>query len=144
MNYDRLLQLGGIDRVVPPIPGYITKEQLQGEIDDINKRLDGDERQYENVFYIGAGSAYTDVLDNAHMKPVSKSMKISTNVTCANGDNIILVILSSFRDNFFRADMNGFEIPFTESTQTVDGVQYNILVSENTYQADTYNIDINQ
>lgn len=35
MNYDRLLQLGGIDREVPPIPGYITKEQLQGEIDGI-------------------------------------------------------------------------------------------------------------
>ena len=36
MNYDRLLQLGGIDREVPPMPGYITKEQLQGEIDGIN------------------------------------------------------------------------------------------------------------
>lgn len=35
MRYDRLLQLGGIDREVPPIPGYITKEQLQGEIDGI-------------------------------------------------------------------------------------------------------------
>ena len=35
MNYDRLLQLGGIDREVPPIPGYITKEQLQGEIEGI-------------------------------------------------------------------------------------------------------------
>lgn len=36
MNYDRLLQLGGIDREVPPIPGYITKEHLQGEIDVIS------------------------------------------------------------------------------------------------------------
>lgn len=39
MNYDRLLQLGGIDREVPPIPGYITKEQLQGEIDGIGAMI---------------------------------------------------------------------------------------------------------
>lgn len=42
MNYDRLLQLGGVDRVVPPIPGYITKEQLQGEIDGIDTLIPED------------------------------------------------------------------------------------------------------
>lgn len=47
MNYDRLLQLGGIDREVPPIPGYITKEQLQGEIDGI-KALIPEEASEEN------------------------------------------------------------------------------------------------
>jgi len=36
MNYDRLLQLGGIDREVPPIPQYISKEYLQEEINDLN------------------------------------------------------------------------------------------------------------
>jgi hypothetical protein len=35
MNYDRLLQLGGIDREVPPIPQYISKDDLQKEIDDL-------------------------------------------------------------------------------------------------------------
>lgn len=119
-------------------------EKIQGDIDDINQRLDDDERQYENVFFMGAGDDYTDVLGSACMKPVNKSMKISTNVTCEDGDNVILVILNSFRSNFLRADMNGFEIPFTESTETVDGNLYNILVSENTYQAGTYNIEINQ
>jgi hypothetical protein len=39
MNYDRLLQLGGIDREVPPIPGYITKEELQKEIDAKQDKL---------------------------------------------------------------------------------------------------------
>lgn len=39
MNYDRLLQLGGIDREVPPIPGYITKEELKDGIDDINSKI---------------------------------------------------------------------------------------------------------
>lgn len=39
MNYDRLLQLGGIDREVPPIPGYITKDELKKDIDDINSKI---------------------------------------------------------------------------------------------------------
>ena len=144
MNYDRLLQLGGIDREVPPIPGYISKEHLQDEIADINARLDNEERQYEDVFYMGAGNAYTDVLDNSHMKPVNKSMKLSVNVTCTDGDNIILVIADSFRANFLRADMSGTEIPFTETQVTVNEVLYDVLISDNTYQAGTYNIDINQ
>jgi hypothetical protein len=39
MNYDRLLQLGGIDRDVPPIPKYISKEELKESIDDINSKI---------------------------------------------------------------------------------------------------------
>ena len=39
MNYDRLLQLGGIDREVPPIPGYITKEELKRDIENINSKI---------------------------------------------------------------------------------------------------------
>ena len=144
MNYDRLLQLGGIDREVPPIQPYISKEQLQGEIDGINERLDNEERQYEDVFFIGVGSSYTDVLDKAHMKPVNKAMKLSVNLTCANGDNIIVAIADSFRSNFVRADMSGTQIPFTESQETVDGIVYDILISDNSYQAGTYNIEINQ
>lgn len=34
MNYDRLLQLGGIDREVPPIPPYISKEELKKYVDE--------------------------------------------------------------------------------------------------------------
>ena len=55
MNYDRLLQLGGIDREVPPIPGYITKEQLQGEIDGINTLIPdeaSDENQLADKAYV--------------------------------------------------------------------------------------------
>lgn len=39
MNYDRLLQLGGIDRQVPPIPGYISKQELKDGIDAINAKI---------------------------------------------------------------------------------------------------------
>ena len=47
MNYDRLLQLGGIDREVPPIPPYISKEGLQQEISalDVSKVEKVDENQ---------------------------------------------------------------------------------------------------
>ena len=39
MNYDRLLQLGGIDREVPPIPPYIAKEELKQWQDDQEKEI---------------------------------------------------------------------------------------------------------
>ena len=39
MNYDRLLQLGGIDREVPPIPGYISKEELKEWQDNQEKEI---------------------------------------------------------------------------------------------------------
>ena len=39
MNYDRLLQLGGIDREVPPIPQYISKEELKKWQDDQEKEI---------------------------------------------------------------------------------------------------------
>lgn len=39
MNYDRLLQLGGIDRPVPPVPGYISKEELKEWQDDQEKEI---------------------------------------------------------------------------------------------------------
>ena len=120
-----------------------TVDPVEEEVKEIKERLDAMESQHENVFYMGAGTSYTDVLNSAHMKPVNVSMKINADVVCENGDNIILVIESSFRKYFFRADMNGVEMGFTESTQTVDGVEYKVLTSENTYGAGTYNIDIN-
>ena len=39
MRYDRLLQLGGIDREVPPIPQYISKEELKEWQDDQEKEI---------------------------------------------------------------------------------------------------------
>ena len=39
MNYDRLLQLGGIDSEVPPVTGYISKEELKEWQDDQEKEI---------------------------------------------------------------------------------------------------------
>ena len=60
MNYDRLLQLGGIDRDVPPIPGYITKEQLQGEINGIGALIPEEateDNQLADKEYVNSGIA---------------------------------------------------------------------------------------
>ena len=140
-GYSRLLQLGGIEREITPVPGYISKEQLQEEIDGIKAKL---VTQYDNVFYMGAGSGYASVFNSTHMIPVTESMETSADVTCENGDKIILVIAGTFRDYFHRADMNGIEIQFTETAQTIGDAEYKVLTSVNTYQAGTYNIDINR
>jgi predicted ATPase len=64
-------------------------------------------------------------------------------IDTAAGQNLVIVIEDILRDRFVRADMNGVEIQFTETTQTISGKTYKVLTSENTYQAGTYNIDIN-
>lgn len=98
---------------------------------------------YDNKFYIGAGSTYSDVLDDSHDVSVKKSMKTNVNVTAAAGDHIIIVIESSLAEYFYRADINGVEIPFTKTEVTVSGVDYDVYTSDDTYTAGTYNIDIN-
>ena len=39
MRYDRLMQLGGIDRPIEPIPQYISKEELKEWQDDQEKEI---------------------------------------------------------------------------------------------------------
>ena len=49
----------------------------------------------------------------------------------------------TFRSEFMRADISFSEILFDESVVTVDGKNYAVLVSQDTYQAGTYNVFIN-
>ena len=39
--------------------------------------------------------------------------------------------------------MNGFEIPTTKTEVNINGTDYDVYTSVNTYLAGTYNIDIN-
>ncbi len=98
-----------------------------------------------NSFWLGCGTDYTDVMDGntAHVIPISNGMRGQYNVSAEAGDHIIIIVGESLAAGFIRADINGVEIPFTSETITVDGVQYRVFTSENTYQAGTYNIDIN-
>lgn len=91
-------------------------------------------------FWVGAGTNFANIMTESNLAMLPRSEK---NITCAAGDNIIVVIGASLRDQFLRADINGVEIPFTETAETVDGKLYKVLTSDNTYSAGTYNIDIN-
>lgn len=90
-------------------------------------------------FWVGAGSNYSSVMTMDNIRNIGGNY----NITFTAGQNLIIVVEDIVRDRFVRADMNGVEIQFTESTQTISGKTYKVLTSENTYQAGTYNIDIN-
>ena len=89
-------------------------------------------------FWVGAGSNYSSVMTTENLRNIGGNY----NITFTAGQNLIIVVEDILRDRFVRADMNGVEIQFTETTQT-SGKTYKVLTSENTYQAGTYNIDIN-
>jgi hypothetical protein len=95
-----------------------------------------------NEFYIGAGSAYTDIMDSAHARQLNGTMRHDYDVIFGEGDKLIIVMGASLRPGFIRADLNGAEIELTEETVTIDGKQYVVLTSEAWSEGD-YNIDIN-
>ena len=94
-------------------------------------------------FWLGAGSTYSDVMKNSNLRPIANGMRGAYNIDLESGQKIIIVLGTSLREGFIRADINGVEIAFVETTQTVNGNTYKVFTSENTYQAGTYNIDIN-
>lgn len=94
-------------------------------------------------FFLGASTSYTNIMNVAHVISINNGMKGNYNVPVNDGDHIYVVLGKSLRSGFARADMNGVEIPFDESLVTVNGKQYMVFTSRNTYQRGTYNIDIN-
>ena len=96
-----------------------------------------------NSFWIGAGASYADIMDVGHVIPITEGMRGSYDITCADSDHIIIVMAKSMRPAFVRADMNSFEIPFDETTVTINDEEYSVFTSRNAYEAGTYNIDIN-
>lgn len=95
-----------------------------------------------NSFWLGAGSVYTDIMDVDHLIPITNGMRGAYNVDVADGQRIIIIVGDSLKDGFLRADLNSVEIPFTETSVTVDGKGYRVYISE-PWSAGSYNIDIN-
>lgn len=95
---------------------------------------------HHSPFFLGAGTSYTQIMDVAHTIPVTRSV---VNVECSANDHIYVVIADSIASSFIRADMNGVEIAFDETSATIDGELYRVFTSQNTYQAGIYNIDVN-
>lgn len=99
-------------------------------------------------YFIGAGNVYTDIMNPEHVIPFNGKLTGSFDVTVNEGEKLFIIIPTYLRDTIIRTnilgeeiasvDMNGFEIPFDEST--VDTLT--VFTSKNTYQAGTYNIDV--
>lgn len=96
-----------------------------------------------NSFWLGAGTAYSDIMDVEHVIPITNGMRGAYDVDVAQGQHIIIIVGESLAGGFLRADLNSVEIPFTKNTVTIDGKNYKIFTSENVYNAGNYNIDIN-
>lgn len=95
-----------------------------------------------NSFWLGAGLVYTDIMDVDHIIPITNGMRGAYNIEVADGQRIIIIVGDSLKDGFLRADLNSVEIPFTETSVTVDGKGYRVYMSE-PWSAGSYNIDIN-
>lgn len=96
-----------------------------------------------NSFWLGAGDTYQDIMDVEHVIPITEGLRGSHDVDVPEGKHIIIIMGDTFRSEFMRADISFAEILFNEFTVTVDGKNYSVLVSQDTYQAGTYNVFIN-
>ena len=95
----------------------------------------------ETPFFMGSGTQYQDVMNEECRKELIGTLQGDYDVTVKhNGDYIFIIIPTTRREEFRRAklDMNGFEIPI----HTTERTDYIICRTVNTYQAGTYNIDI--
>lgn len=78
-----------------------------------------------------------DVKDNSNLR-------VTKDVDCADDDHIVIVVEKShYNDKILRMDMNGMEIDSTTLILVKNDTEYIAYVSENTFNAGTYNIDIN-
>ena len=82
-------------------------------------------------------------MNDDHLLPLEGTLEGDYDITIPNdGDHIFIIIPSTREREFRRADLNGIdvqiEIPFARYTFE----NYIVYKSLNTYQAGTYNIDI--
>lgn len=139
-----------IDEVIDPTDSYSFDISLQQTVNlRIEAQLLGVVYQrtqkvnHYDSFWLGGGAAYTDIMDEAHNINFSEGTRIARDVTVADGEHIIIMMGDAWVPAFIRADMNGVEIAFDESTVTIDGKDYKVLTSKSVFEAGTYNIDIN-
>ena len=93
----------------------------------------------EVPFFMGSGSVYTDVMNASCQKELDGSIEGSYDVVVRNNNDYIFIIIPiTSKDEYRRADMNGYEIPVNK-TEMPEFVVYKSL---NRYNAGTYNVDI--
>lgn len=97
--------------------------------------------QYDQ-FWIGAGKKYEDVMILQNAVSLHGGESGNYDITFNQGDYLFVIVGTSVKDGFYRADMNGMEIPLNNEGTINDG-SYTVFKSINSYNAGTYNIDIN-
>lgn len=167
MNYDRLLQLGGIDREVPPIPQYISKEELKKWQDDQEKEIPDDViKGIKEVEDFLAGTPDNETLVGSfEAKGAASDATTYKDVYIGSGTTYLdAMIVANHQDEITKGAMNpvtlantylwvilpsayvptilmeGVVVPTTEqSSVTVGNVTYKVFQSDNTYTG-TFNI----
>ncbi len=94
-------------------------------------------------YWLGAASEFTSIMRDEYQISLDEGMRTSKDVVFNDGDHLFIVMSSAIKDQFIRADINGFEIPVTQTDVTLDDYTYTVFKSVNAYVAGTYNIDIN-
>ncbi len=131
MNYDRLLQLGGIDREVPPIPGYITKEQLQREIDGIGVLIPeeaSDENQLADKAYVNTSVATASATFRGTYNLIT-DLNLTTAATHADVEAALAAKMTALSITPDENDYSWVEVPTADDKPTeiarVERYKYN-------------------
>lgn len=106
----------------------------------MGKTIVKEQQVYKEIpFFMGSGQNYQDAMTQDCHKELIGTLEGDYDVVIkANGDYMFIIIPISKKDEFRRADMNGYEIPLTKTEYT----DYVVYKSLNTYNAGTYNVDI--
>lgn len=98
-----------------------------------------DEGLESAVFIVGSGKDFDDVYKSYYARAYDGDPKGSYNLTVAEGDRIIIVILTTEASKIEQIEMNNVNIPMNVTTYEA----YTVYTSINTYQAGEYVININ-
>jgi len=90
-------------------------------------------------FFIGAGATYEDIYNPQHTRPYDGDPTGSYTIEVEEGQRIIIILPTADVSKIEQIEMNDFNIPMDTTTFGI----YTVYTSLNTYQAGTYQIDIN-
>lgn len=93
-------------------------------------------------FWLGAGTSYTDVMNEQHLVDITGGIRTDKDITFRNNDYLFVIMSNAVLDDFIRVDMNGFEMPLEDGVPIPDE-DCTYFKSKSRFQAGTYNIDIN-
>lgn len=91
--------------------------------------------------YCGAGSNYSEVVTSANIQTARKSPSGYYTIVAPNNKFIFFVVPATMTIDKFK--LMDFQMPFEKTATTIlNGVSYDVWKSEDTYEADTYEVQI--